>query len=66
MICSEFDKLTAMEKSVYIGELVHSVQSDSGLFERGKTIIEAAKEYGLFEKVTILPPTEEFKPGKEF
>jgi hypothetical protein len=55
MICEEFDKLTPKEKTEYIGQVVHSIQSDPALFEMGKEIIRIGTIKGLFDRVTILP-----------
>ena len=55
MVCKEFDSLSPKEKTEYIGQVVHSIQSDSALFEIGKEIIRLGEIKGLFEGVTILP-----------
>lgn len=59
MICKEFEELTPQEKTTYIGQLVHYVQSDSDMFKSGQLLIEVAKSKGLFDNVIINPSTEE-------
>jgi hypothetical protein len=59
MICDEFEKLTPKEKTEFIGQVVHSIQSDSGLYSMGQEIIRLGKIKGLFEGVTILPEDTE-------
>lgn len=59
MICKEFDELTPQEKTTYIGQLVHSVQSDSELFKTGQMLISVAKKKGLFDNVIINPQTHD-------
>jgi len=53
--CTEFQNLTPRERADYLGELIHSCQSDSVLYELGKKIIRQAKKKGLFEGVVIQP-----------
>jgi hypothetical protein len=55
MICEEFEKLTPKEKTEFIGQVVHSIQSDSALYCMGQEIIRLGQIKGLFEGVTILP-----------
>jgi hypothetical protein len=55
MLCKNFDSLSHYEKITYIGELLHSCQSDNYFFELGMDIINSAKDVGLFEGVVILP-----------
>lgn len=59
MICDEFEKLTPKEKTEFIGQVVHSIQSDSSLYCMGQEIIRLGKIKGLFEGVTILPTESE-------
>lgn len=55
MNCQEYQQLTPIEKSRYIGSLVHAVISHSDFFTAGQRIIELAGEAGLFEGVEIHP-----------
>ena len=57
MICNHYSNLTPIEKVVYIGELIHAVQSNDRFYNLGKFIIGLAKEEGIFDGVTILPDT---------
>jgi hypothetical protein len=55
MICETFLKLTPLEQSTFIGQLVHSVQNDETLLKKGKQIIIEAEKRGLFAGVIINP-----------
>lgn len=55
MICTEYDGLEPMEKSIFIGKIVHAVQNDSELFKAGLKLIVEATEKGVFDKVVFLP-----------
>lgn len=55
MICQPFEELTPKEKTEYIGQVVHAIQSDPSLFAMGQEIIRLGQLRGLFEGVTILP-----------
>ena len=65
MNCKEYQSLLPQEKTEYIGKLLHSVQSDSKLFEVGQRIIKAATKAKLFEGVEIAAPDWEFTPPDE-
>jgi hypothetical protein len=58
MICETFLKLTPLEQSTFIGQLVHSVQNDEDLLKKGKSIIFEAEKKGLFDGVIINPMPE--------
>lgn len=58
MICEEYSNLNAVEKVMFIGQLVHIVQSDSNLFNNALKIIEIGKIRGLLDDVKILPNEE--------
>lgn len=47
--------LTPKEKSEFVGQLVHSCQSDVYLYSLGQEIIKLAKRRGLFKNVVINP-----------
>ena len=53
--CKEYQEMTPIERSNYVGELEHSCISDSHLFELGKELIKQAIEKGLFNRVKINP-----------
>lgn len=55
MICKNYDSLSHVEKIVYVGELLHSCQSDDELFLMGLSLIELARQRGLLNGVVILP-----------
>ena len=57
MICKTFLDMTPQERSAYIGKLVHCVQNSELLLLRGEKIIKEGEKLGLFEGVTIGPPT---------
>ncbi len=54
-ICENYDLLSPHEKSIFIGELVHAVQSSDTLFNMAKGIIDKAMTLNLFDGVTFLP-----------
>ena len=55
MLCDEYTKLSHFEKITFIGQLVHAVQSDEGMFKLGQSLIEVARLKGVMDNVTILP-----------
>ena len=55
MLCEKYTQLTPLERATYVGELVHAVQSDNGLFELGEEVIKLAILKGLFDGVKIMP-----------
>ena len=55
MLCNNYNNLSHVNKIIYIGELLHAVQSDDDLFDLGNLIICNTKDKGLFEGVVILP-----------
>lgn len=61
MLCNNYDNLSHVEKIKYIGELLHSVQSDDHLFNLGLLIIYHAREKGLLDGVVILPESDEIQ-----
>jgi hypothetical protein len=59
MICKHYDSLSHVQKIVYVGELLHSCQSDDELFLMGLALIDLARQKGLLNGVVILPNNEE-------
>ena len=59
MICDKYDSLSHMQKIVYVGELLHSCQSNDELFLMGLSLIELAKQKGLLDGVVILPDNDQ-------
>jgi len=55
MICKEFELLTPLEKSNYIGSIAHACMNDADLFLAGQKLIERATRKGLFNQVIINP-----------
>lgn len=61
MICKNYDSLSHVQKIVYVGELLHSCQSDDELFLMGLSLIELARQRGLLDGVVILPEESQEK-----
>lgn len=61
MICDKYDSLSHMQKIVYVGELLHSCQSDDDIFLMGLSLIELARQKGLLDGVIILPEHDQEK-----
>jgi hypothetical protein len=59
MLAQKYYELTSVEKVKYIGELIHACQSSDIMFSHGEEIIKQAKLHGVFDKVTILPNTNQ-------
>jgi hypothetical protein len=59
MICKNYDSLSHVQKIVYVGELLHSCQSDNELFLMGLALIDLARQKGLLDGVVILPNNEQ-------
>lgn len=55
MICEKFEALSPQDRIIFIGKLVHAVQSDNALFSYAQDINDLAKEKKLFDNVKILP-----------
>ena len=55
MICSSYDQLTIVEKTQFIGKLMHLVQTNENAFQAADNLIKKAGDEGLFNTVTILP-----------
>ena len=55
MLCKNYDSLSHFEKIVFIGELMHSCQCDDDIFEKGKKLIQEARDKGVLNGVVILP-----------
>lgn len=56
--CKKFQDLLPLEKSIFIGKIVHSVSNSDKLFELGEKIIKLAEKSGLFDGVVIHPIEE--------
>lgn len=54
--CKEFMELTPLEKSNYIGSLVHIATNDSEIYLLGQKLIAKGIKKGLFQNVIINPP----------
>lgn len=59
MNCSEYQKLSHVEKIELIGKLIHAIQSDNTSFWAGKDLIRIAQARGVLNGVTILPNSNE-------
>lgn len=55
MLCEQYEKLTPMERSEYIGKLVHAAMNNDLLFSAGEKIIKQGTKMGLFEKIKFNP-----------
>lgn len=55
MICKSYDNLTVIEKTVFIGQLVHLVQSNELFFARAMQLVVKGAAEGLLDDITILP-----------
>jgi len=56
--CEQYQNLAPLEKTQFIGELVHACISDPKFFKAGQKLIQQAKDKGLFDGVVINPPSE--------
>ena len=55
MICKEYDELTPVQKTIFIGELVHAAMNDSDLFRICQKVVDTAIVKGLFNGVQMIP-----------
>ena len=58
-ICDNYDNLTPLEKSMFMGELVHAAQSCDTLFNLAKDLIKSGYDKGLFDGVSFNIPQDE-------
>mgnify|MGYP001605569871 CR=1 FL=1 len=58
-ICKKYFELTPIERSSYVGQLLHSVMSDDDLYSIGKDLIDIAIAKGLFRNTVINPKIED-------
>lgn len=58
MTCEKYQELSATEKTVMVGRIVHAMQSDNELFDYAVDLIKIAEMRGLFDNVKILPETD--------
>lgn len=61
-----YNDLTIVEKTKFIGELVHLVTTDEVSFYCANSIIKVGKQRGLFDRVTICPEEIEGQPYPPF
>lgn len=59
MLCENYSNMSHVDKIKFIGELIHSVQSDAGSFGLAEAIIALAKHNGILDGITILPNRED-------
>ncbi len=52
-ICDNYDNLTPLEKSMFMGELVHAAQSCDLHFNMAKELIKSGYDKGLFAGVSF-------------
>ena len=55
MICNSYNQLTIVEKTQFVGRLIHIIQSEENAFNVADTLLKKADAEGWFDKVTILP-----------
>ena len=55
MICNSYNQLTIVEKTQFVGKLIHLIQSEESAFLAADSLLKIANDQGLLEKVTILP-----------
>jgi len=55
MNCNEYQNLTPLERTKFIGQLVHASISGSKYFKMATKLIENAHKEGLFNGVVINP-----------
>jgi hypothetical protein len=65
MLGKRYYELSPIEKVKYIGELIHACQASDIFFSHGEEIIKRAKHEGMFDKVIILPNTNETNEATE-
>lgn len=58
MICDKYKNLSPREKIIFIGEVIHAVQSSDTFFNMAEDLIKMARKDGLFDGVIINPPRE--------
>ena len=54
-ICKSYENLTPVEKVIFIGKVVHCLQSDNYTFENIDYLIKKAERNGVLDGVKILP-----------
>ena len=65
MICENYDSLSPIDKVIFIGKIVHALQSSNVIFSDVERIIWRAQAAGVFDGVTILPDSNPLLDGKE-
>ena len=58
MICKSYDQLTIVEKTQFIGKLMHLVQTNDNAFMTADQLLSSADKEGIFKNVVILPARE--------
>lgn len=54
-VCESFEKLTPLERSNFVGAVVHLIQSDESYYLIGQRMIKSGNKKGLFIGVKINP-----------
>ena len=65
MICNSYNQLTIIEKTQFVGKLLHLVQSKESAFLIADNLLREAGAEGCFDKVIILPNEEPLKVFQE-
>lgn len=55
----EYQQMTSLEKTEFIGKLLHACQSDNDIMKAAFGLIEIGERRGLFDNVKIMPDTKE-------
>ena len=54
-VCKEYEVLSDIERAIYMGKVVHCIQSNSKMFEIGQRIIRMCEKDGIFDGVKFMP-----------
>lgn len=54
-LCNKYNELSHYEKIIFIGQLVHCVQSDDVIFDMANDLINLAQVKGVMDGIKILP-----------
>lgn len=55
MLCEKYQELSTVQQIIMVGQIVHALQNDNGMFAHVKNLIDLAALKGIYENVTILP-----------
>jgi len=55
MNCPRYDKLTPIQQTKFIGDIVVALQSSDACFEEARKLRKLAKRMGIYDRVKVLP-----------